>query len=78
MRNEKNGHGIFWGVVLVVIGILFLLNNFGVDISWGKILKLWPVILIYFGVKEIVKYYRSKGKLEEKSGEIVEDTNEEL
>lgn len=50
---------IFWGVVLVIIGILFILKNVGVIFfDWGTIWRLWPLILILWGVSLIpVKDY---------------------
>jgi energy-coupling factor transporter transmembrane protein EcfT len=50
---------IFWGVVLVLIGILFILKNVHVIyFDWVTILRLWPVILILWGISLIpVKDY---------------------
>lgn len=42
---------IFWGVMLVLIGILFILKNIGVIFfDWQTIWRLWPIILILWGV----------------------------
>lgn len=42
---------IFWGVVLVLIGILFILKNTGVIFfNWHTILNLWPLLLILWGI----------------------------
>ena len=42
---------IFWGVMLVLIGILFILKNVGmIYFDWHTIWRLWPVILILWGV----------------------------
>jgi hypothetical protein len=47
MKNRT----IFWGVILIIIGILFILKNFNVFIfSWFDILHLWPVLLILIGI----------------------------
>lgn len=47
MRSKN----VFWGVILVTIGILFVLRNMGVIyFSWFSILNLWPVFLIVLGV----------------------------
>ncbi|MBI4294744.1 MAG: hypothetical protein HY669_01090 [Chloroflexi bacterium] len=37
-------------IILIGLGILFLLNNFGV-LSWGS---FWPLILIIIGVALLV------------------------
>jgi TM2 domain-containing membrane protein YozV len=44
---------IFWGIVLIVIGILALLANFDV-IYWETLWKLWPVAVIVIGFKFVV------------------------
>jgi hypothetical protein len=45
---------IFWGILLVIIGILFILKNTGVlFFSWHTIWHLWPVILILWGISLI-------------------------
>ncbi len=43
--------GVFWGVLLVAIGALIVLRNFGVFyFSWWSIGHLWPVILVILGI----------------------------
>jgi hypothetical protein len=45
---------IFWGLLLVIIGILFILKNTGVlYFSWHTMWHLWPVILILWGISLI-------------------------
>lgn len=42
---------LFWGLLLVAIGTLFLLHNIGVlTLYVGNIWQLWPIIIILFGV----------------------------
>ena len=43
------------GLVFIFIGIIFLLNNFGIlpwDV-WGTLWKFWPVLLILSGINYI-------------------------
>lgn len=43
--------GVFWGVILFTIGILFLLRNIDVIwFSWRGFLSMWPVILVILGI----------------------------
>jgi len=42
---------IFWGVILILIGVLFILQNLNiVDFEWVSLWRLWPVILVLWGV----------------------------
>lgn len=47
MKTEK----IVWGLILVFIGTILLLDNFGyIDFYWRVIWRYWPVFLIIAGV----------------------------
>ncbi|HAH56685.1 MAG TPA: hypothetical protein DCL86_00905, partial [Bacteroidales bacterium] len=50
---------IFWGVILVIIGTLFILKNVGlVYFDWVTLWRLWPLVLILWGISIIpVKDY---------------------
>ena len=42
---------LFWGIILVFLGILGLLDNFNIIyLSWHKLWNLWPLILILWGI----------------------------
>ena len=42
---------IIWGLVLVIIGVLFILKNLDIIyFSWYSIWKLWPMALVLIGV----------------------------
>jgi len=42
---------IFWGIILILIGILFTLQNLSViDFDWYNLWRLWPVILVLWGI----------------------------
>ncbi|MEI7500258.1 MAG: DUF5668 domain-containing protein [Bacteroidota bacterium] len=42
---------VFWAFILIAIGILFMLNNFGVlEFGFRAIWSLWPLILILWGI----------------------------
>jgi len=46
MKTEK----VIWGLILIFIGAVFLLNNFGViDFYWGSVWRFWPIIFILIG-----------------------------
>jgi hypothetical protein len=47
MRNDK----LIPGMILVMIGAIFLLNNFGyINFHWSNIFHLWPIFLVIGGV----------------------------
>jgi len=47
-------------MMLIVIGILFLLNNlFPYQFRFGR---MWPVILIVIGVVKVIEYFQMEGK----------------
>jgi uncharacterized integral membrane protein len=55
---KKRKDPLIWGIILIVIGLVFILHNLDVEI-WGFIARLWPLVLIiwgawklYFGIKE--------------------------
>lgn len=51
------GRDVFGGLFLIFLGILFLLNNFGIlswDI-WRAYLDYWPLVLIALGLRLIFK-----------------------
>lgn len=42
---------IFWAIILIAIGILAILGNLNViNISWFNFWRLWPLILIFWGI----------------------------
>ncbi len=45
---------LFWGVILIVIGVLFILKNIGaIYFDWSLILDLWPLLIILWGISII-------------------------
>ncbi|MCX6134614.1 MAG: DUF5668 domain-containing protein [Ignavibacteriales bacterium] len=46
---------LFWGILLIAIGGLFLLNNLGVlNVNWETIWRLWPMVLVFWGLSILV------------------------
>jgi len=42
---------VFWAFILIALGILFILNNFGIfEFGWRALWSLWPLILILWGI----------------------------
>lgn len=53
---------LFWAIILIAIGILAILGNLNIiNISWFNFWRLWPLILIFWGiailpVRDITKF----------------------
>jgi hypothetical protein len=54
MARERKSGSLVWGVVLIAFGVLFLLDQFDVDI-WDAVWRFWPVILILWGADKLVR-----------------------
>lgn len=50
---SKNHKGIFGGIILITVGIIFLLNNFGLLpwSVWSILWRFWPLFLILGGLE---------------------------
>jgi len=55
---------VFWGVVLMVLGVVLLMANFEFLISYDRIWNLWPLVVIIVGVKLIADYYAKSKEAE--------------
>lgn len=55
-KSEKNRR-ILGGIIVIVIGLIFLLNSFFPWIGWGR---LWPLILIAVGITIIIQAFKKK------------------
>lgn len=62
-RDRKRRKGLFLPIFLLLVGTLLMLSRFGVlHFTLGMIWRLWPLLLIYFGMEMLVASKRSKGK----------------
>lgn len=50
---------VFWGVLLILVGVLFILKNLGiVFFAWREFIHLWPLLFILWGLSVLpVKDY---------------------
>jgi len=62
MAKYKRKDPLAWGIILIVIGLIFLLHNIDVAI-WDSLARLWPVVLIVWGAWKL--YYGIKERKEE-------------
>jgi len=47
------------GIILIIIGCLFLANNFGL-LQWGWLRQWWPLILIAVGLMSLIRPDRAR------------------
>ncbi len=56
-RHEHNPYGsIVWAIILIMVGVVFLLNNLGIlpwDI-WTNVWRFWPLFLVLIGLQIIL------------------------
>ncbi len=47
-----NANRLFWGVIIIIIGLLWLSTNLGIISGgfWSEIWRLWPIIFVIWGV----------------------------
>jgi hypothetical protein len=58
MTARPLGGALTAGFVLILIGAIFLIENFYAPFSaWRLIARYWPVILIVIGVRRIYDYF---------------------
>jgi hypothetical protein len=56
MRNDR----LFSGLVLVIIGSVFLLHNFDIiDFHWTNLFRLWPIFLVIGGINLLLANTRT-------------------
>lgn len=53
-RAEKDRGVFFIGMILAILGVLLLMNNY-FSFAWLSIHKLWPLLIIIVGIMILVK-----------------------
>jgi predicted membrane protein len=48
-----NSGSLKWGIILIVIGVVFLLHNYGIMDFWWVMGRFWPLLLIWWGYSQI-------------------------
>ncbi|MFA4873545.1 MAG: DUF5668 domain-containing protein [Patescibacteria group bacterium] len=53
-NKDCHDHKTFFGIILIGLGILFLLQNFGwFYMNWRNVGRLWPLLLILLGLSSL-------------------------
>ena len=61
MSNTRRKDPLVWGLILIVLGALFLLERFDIGV-WDTLWRLWPVILIVWGGLKVYNGLQDKKK----------------
>jgi hypothetical protein len=59
MAKQRHRDSLVWGIVLIVVGGIFLLETFHVEV-WHYVWRLWPLIFIAWGGSKL--YYGLKDR----------------
>jgi predicted membrane protein len=51
-----------WGLILIVVGIVFLLHNYGFVDFWWLVGILWPILLVWWGYTMIRRSRAGSGE----------------
>jgi hypothetical protein len=66
---------IFWPILLIAIGVLFLLSNMGMlPFSPWQLWKLWPLILVVIGLDILLQAWLGRGRAGQAQLSIDRDT----
>lgn len=60
MSERKNRKRLFFPLILITGGIVFLLANLEI-IDWEEIFQLWPILLIITGIILLSRSLTAKG-----------------
>ncbi len=61
MTAQRKRDSLVWGIVLIALGGVFLLDRLGLD-AWDAVWKYWPVILIVWGASKVLDGLKERGK----------------
>jgi len=64
--SDKEDLSLFSAITVLVIGIVFQLANFDL-ITYRQVTRLWPLVLIVFGIKIVFNYFKKEEKKNGKS-----------
>ena len=59
MAKQTRGDSLVWGIILIIVGGIFLLQQFDVNI-FDQVWRFWPVILIIWGANKLMLGLKEK------------------
>jgi membrane protein DedA with SNARE-associated domain len=67
MSNAKKSGSLVWGIILIVVGAIFLLEQFDIDV-FDQVWRFWPVILIVWGANKLWLGLKERNERGERPG----------
>jgi len=67
MANPRKGNSLVWGIVLIIIGSIILLEQLNIDV-FDQVWRFWPVILIIWGANKLWLGLKERGERAESPG----------
>lgn len=64
MTAQRKRDSLVWGIVLIALGLVFLLDRLGLD-AWDAVWKFWPAILIVWGGSKVLAGLKERNRTEE-------------
>ena len=61
MAQAKHRESLIWGVILIAIGGIFLMETLHVRV-WHYVWRLWPVIFIAWGANKLYYGLKERGQ----------------
>ncbi len=61
MTAQRKRDSLVWGIVLIALGGVFLLDRLGLD-AWDAVWKFWPVILIVWGASKVLDGLKERNR----------------
>ena len=66
--SKRKKESLIGGIILLVIGLLFLMRNMGWDRAifgqaihiWDLVITFWPMILIYIGLRNLLLHFKKQ------------------
>jgi DUF4097 and DUF4098 domain-containing protein YvlB len=71
MSLRSRRPSLLGGLLWTVLGLVFLLRNFGVGPDfWRIVVRYWPILLILLGLGKVIDYYRQREGVALRFGEV--------
>ena len=60
MEFERDWRRLFWGILLILLGTIFMLDRFAGLPDWVRLFQWWPLIVIALGLVRLVAPRRAR------------------